>query len=172
MPRSQATGTKMGKGAARALAKNDGCVESYTRILCGSAPAGVRASASKVEEVLRDAALVLARVTRTPGCGRVEVTLQDGTTGVSVPIAGTIKMRGRASTKTDRANCMCVGDVVLLRGGIASAKVSSRSLGLIQRQLKELEIVYSTALFAPKTVAEEEDLFSSSDDEDVDVDRV
>ena len=165
----------MGKGAARSLAKNDGCVDSYIRILYAPGPAaGSKVSSSKVEEVLRDAALILARVTRTPGCGRVEVTLQDGTTGVSVPIAGTIKMRGRASTKTDRANCMCVGDVILLRGGIASAKVSSRSLGLIQRQLKELEIVYSTALFAPKTVAEEEDLFSSEDDDDegVDVDRV
>jgi len=164
MPRSQATGTKMGKGAARAIAKNDGCVEHYSRIIFKA-----EQTAADATGTLRDAGLELARVTRTPGCGRLTVTLQDGTANVSVPIGGTVKMRGHAGTKTDRANCMCVGDTVVLRGGIASAKLSDKAAALIKHQLKALNIVFCAALFAAAPASgagagsgDEDDLFEEA----------
>ena len=162
MPRSQATGTKMGKGAARAIAKNEECVEHYSRIIFKADQTAAVATGT-----LRDAGLELARVTRTPGCGRLTVTLQDGTKEVSVPIGGTVKMRGHAGTKTDRANCMCVGDTVVLRGGIASAKLSDKAAALIKHQLKALNIVFCSALFAAEKsssagAGEEDDLFEEA----------
>jgi hypothetical protein len=155
----------MGKGAARAIAKNEECVEHYSRIIFK-----VEQTAAVATGTLRDAGLELARVTRTPGCGRLTVTLQDGTTDVSVPIGGTVKMRGHAGTKTDRANCMCVGDTVVLRGGIASAKLSNKAAALIKHQLKALNIVFCAALFAAEKssagagagASDEDDLFEEA----------
>jgi hypothetical protein len=153
----------MGKGAARAIAKNEECVEHYSRIIFKAEQTGAGATGT-----LRDAGLELARVTRTPGCGRLTVTLQDGTTDVSVPIGGTVKMRGHAGTKTDRANCMCVGDTVVLRGGIASAKLSDKAAALIKHQLKALNIVFCAALFAAEKsgagagASDEDDLFEDA----------
>ena len=153
----------MGKGAARAIAKNEECVEHYSRIIFKAEQTAAGATGT-----LRDAGLELARVTRTPGCGRLTVTLQDGTTDVSVPIGGTVKMRGHAGTKTDRANCMCVGDTVVLRGGIAAAKLSGKAAALIKHQLKALNIVFCAALFAAEKVAgagagyDEDDLFEEA----------
>ena len=153
----------MGKRDARAAAKNEECVEHYSRIIFKAEQTAAGATGT-----LRDAGLELARVTRTPGCGRLTVTLQDGTTDVSVPIGGTVKMRGHAGTKTDRANCMCVGDTVVLRGGIASAKLSDKAAALIKHQLKALNIVFCAALFAAEKSAgagsgdEEDDLFEDA----------
>jgi len=152
----------MGKGAARAIAKNEECVEHYSRIIFKA-----EQTATEATRTLRDAGLELARVTRTPGCGRLTVTLQDGTTDVSVPIGGTVKMRGHAGTKTDRANCMCVGDTVVLRGGIASAKLSDKAAALIKHQLKALNIVFCAALFAAAPASgagasDEDDLFEDA----------
>jgi hypothetical protein len=155
----------MGKGAARAIAKNEECVEHYNRIIFKAEQTATGATGT-----LRDAGLELARVTRTPGCGRLTVTLQDGTANVSVPIGGTVKMRGHAGTKTDRANCMCVGDTVVLRGGIASAKLSDKAAALIKHQLKALNIVFCAALFAAEKSAagsgsgssDEDDLFEDA----------
>ena len=90
----------MGKGARRALGKNAECVDDFMVLVTASKDAEL------LQVELKREALTLARVTRSPGCGRLEVTLQDGTTGVSVPIAGTIKFKGRAGTKADRSNCM------------------------------------------------------------------
>jgi hypothetical protein len=155
----------MGKGAARAIAKNEECVEHYSRIIFKA-----EQTAAEVTGTLRDAGLELARVTRTPGCGRLTVTLQDGTADVSVKIGGTVKMRGHAGTKTDRANCMCVGDTVVLRGGIASAKLSDKAAALIKHQLKALNIVFCAALFAAEKsgagagagASDEDDLFEEA----------
>ena len=137
-------------------------MEHYSRIIFKA-----EQTAAGATRTLRDAGLELARVTRTPGCGRLTVTLQDGTTDVSVPIGGTVKMRGHAGTKTDRANCMCVGDTVVLRGGIAAAKLSGKAASLIKLQLKELNIVFCAALFAAEKSAaagsgEEDDLFEDA----------
>jgi hypothetical protein len=139
--RSQATGRPLGKAGIRGLTKNAECVENYLRV-CLTAPA---------ENVLKTALareyLMLARVTRTVGGGRVVVQLLDGTADVSVPIGGSIKMKGRAATKTDRSNCMCQGDIVVVRGAQASGKVSAAAAAQIRTIFDELSVSYPKGFF-------------------------
>ena len=138
--RSAATGVKIGKGAARAIGKNAECVDEVLDIFDTARRAKIPWTPLQVTQELTMSALQLGRVTRSTGAGRLEVTLQDGTTGVSVPIAGNIKFKGRAGTKMDRANCMCVGDIVVVRGGLASAKVSTGAASLLKREFERFEI--------------------------------
>lgn len=138
--RSAATGVKIGKGAARAIGKNAECVDEVLDIFGTARRAEVPWTPLQITQELTMSALQLGRVTRSTGCGRLEVTLQDGTTGVSVPIAGNIKFKGRAGTKMDRANCMCVGDIVVVRGGLASAKVSTGAASLLKREFERYGI--------------------------------
>lgn len=149
--RSQATGRPLGKAGIRGLTKNAECVENYLRV-CLTAPA---------ENVLKTALareyLMLARVTRTVGGGRVVVQLLDGTADVSVPIGGSIKMKGRAATKTDRSNCMCQGDIVVVRGAQASGKVSAAAAAQIRTIFDELSVSYPKGFFAAIGSVEAED---------------
>jgi hypothetical protein len=101
--------------------------------------------------------LMLARVTRTVGGGRVVVQLLDGTADVSVPIGGAIKMKGRAATKTDRSNCMCQGDIVVVRGAQASGKVSAAAAAEIRTIFDELGVSYPKGFFTATGSAEAED---------------
>ena len=138
--RSAATGVKIGKGAARAIGKNAECVDEVLGIFELARKATVPWTPLQITQSLELDALQLARVTRSTGCGRLEVTLQDGTTGVSVPIAGTVKFKGRAGTKGDRANCMGVGDIIVVRGGLASAKESTGAASLLKREFEKYGI--------------------------------
>jgi len=138
--RSAATGVKIGKGAARAIGKNAECVDEVLSIFELARKATVPWTPLQITQSLELDALQLARVTRSTGCGRLEVTLQDGTTGVSVPIAGTVKFKGRAGTKGDRANCMGVGDIIVVRGGLAAAKVSTGAASLLKREFERYSI--------------------------------
>ena len=135
------TGRALGKGAIRALTKNAECVEEYMYI-CDRAH-----SRSDLTDRLESAALILSRVTRTVGGGRVVVQLMDGTENVSVPIGGSIKMKGRAATKTDRANCMCQGDLVVVRGGIAAGKMSAAAAAHVSAIFGELEVSVPKSFF-------------------------
>lgn len=151
--RSQATGTKLGKGARRAINKNSDCVKDYLQIV-----ASAQTSAQLVE-TLEEEALTLARVTRGTGGGRLEVHLQDGTEGVSVPISGTLKFKGRSNTKTDRANCMCAGDVIIIRGSFASAKLSPSDASAVRRKFDKLGLSIPMGFFAATGEIKEEEAF-------------
>ena len=96
--------------------------------------------------------MALARVTRAVGGGLLEVLLQDGET-VKVPIAGSISMRGRASTKMDRDNCMCVGDIVVLRGGLASGKLPEAVADKVKRVFEAFGIASPKSFFAAASAA-------------------
>ena len=158
--RSQATGTKLGKGARRAINKNADCVKDYLQIVASAPTSGHLAIA------LEEEALTLARVTRGTGGGRLEVQLQDGTEGVSVPISGTLKFKGRSSTKTDRANCMCAGDVIIIRGSFASAKLPPSSASVVKRKFEKLGVTTPMGFFASAGVVAEEDAFEFTREED------
>jgi len=145
------TGRALGKGAIRALTKNAECVEEYMYI-CDRAQSGV-----DLTYRLENAALILARVTRTVGGGRVLVQLMDGTENVSVPIGGSIKMKGRAATKTDRANCMCQGDLVVVRGGIAAGKMSAAAASHVSAIFVELEVSVPKSFFGLSMGSDAED---------------
>lgn len=160
--RSAATGTKLGKGARRALSKNADCIDDFLHIVTQSK------TREEITKDLNDDALTLARVTRSTGCGRLEVTALniDGCAfgkeanieaGLSVPICGTLKFKGRSSTKADRANCMCVGDVIVLRGGFASAKMSPGAADIVRRKFDYLGLTYPTGFFSTTAAAATED---------------
>jgi len=155
--RSQATGVKMGKGARRALSKNADCIDNFLSIV---------QSARTIDELsngLCQDALTLARVTRSTGAGRLEVTALNieacalpstrATTSVaeeccSVPICGTLKFKGASRKKTDRANCMCTGDVIVLRGGLASGKMSAAAASVVRRNFERFGMVFPGGFFA------------------------
>ena len=154
--RSQVTGTKLGKGARRALNKNADCVDEFLHIVQAADGLG------DLTGWLGGEALTLAKVTRSTGCGRLEVTALNidsaaypekrvkepiSEAGCSVPICGTLKFKGRSNTKADRANCMCVGDVIILRGGLASGKMSAAAAGVVRRTFDDLGMTYPAGFF-------------------------
>ena len=141
-----ATGRPLGKAGIRALTKNAECVEQYID-LCDDTAGLERAS------------LILARVTRTVGGGRVVVQLMDGTEDVSVPIGGSIKMKGKAATKTDRSNCMCQGDLVVVRGGIAAGKLSAAAAAHVSAIFAENDITVPRGFFGSAAATTEDDAF-------------
>ena len=141
-------GIRLGKGAKRALMKNAECVDDFLHIVQHSP------DAESIETALKEEALVLARVTRPLGCGRLQVTLQDGA-NLSVPIAGTVKFKGRSNNKADRANCMCTDDVIVIRGSAASAKVSPAAAALIRKQYERKGVSTPKGFFT-SAVEEEE----------------
>jgi hypothetical protein len=142
--RSAVTGRALGKAAMRAMTKNAESVDQFVEI-CERAP-----TAADMYDALERAALILARVTRTVGGGRIQVQLyaRDGVSeDVSVPIGGSIRMKGKAATKTDRANCMCQGDFVVVRGGIAAGKMSAATVAYIRGVFSDLEVMMPRGFF-------------------------
>jgi len=166
--RSQATGTKLGKGARRAINKNADCVKDYLQIVASAS------TSSDLKAMLEEEALTLARVTRGTGGGRLEVHLQDGMEGVSVPICGTLKFKGRSSTKTDRANCMCAGDVIIIRGSFASAKLTPSDASAVKRKFDKLGMAVPMGFFASvgEIVEEEAFEFDREKEEEIDIDAL
>jgi translation initiation factor IF-1 len=159
--RSQATGTKLGKGARRALGKNADCIKEYIQLVSGAR------TSTELTDSMEEEAFTLARVTRATGGGRLEVHLQDGTEGVSVPISGTMKFKGRASTKADRANCMCAGDVIIIRGSFASAKLTPGYASVVKRKFEKLGITTPSGFFTSVGSGDtEEDAFEFERTED------
>jgi hypothetical protein len=133
------TGVKMGRAAKRAIDKSGECIDEFMEILTKGSKDLLAA-----QEV---AAMAAARVTKSVGGGRLQVQLQDGT-NTSVPIAGTLKFRGSSRSKTDRANCMCVGDIVVVRGGFAAGKMTNAEAKRCGSIYDRLGIVVPAGFFA------------------------
>lgn len=164
--RSQVTGMKIGKGARRALNKNADCVDDFLHIV------QTAANLDDLTTSLGRDALTLGKVTRSTGCGRLEVTAlnidgcaypevfaKDGNAdvGCSVPICGTLKFKGASRTKTDRANCMCAGDVIILRGGLASGKMSAAAAALVRSTFDGYKMTYPSGFFTASAAVAEDD---------------
>lgn len=135
--RSAATGRQLGKRDRRALDKNASVAEKYLEL--------VDSVESRVElqALVSESKLILGRVVRNLGCNSLHVLLQQAVNGrmeAAVGIAGTITIKGRASTKTDRVNCMCAGDHVVIDGGLASAKLSKAQADHVMRVFARMEL--------------------------------
>lgn len=146
-----ATGDKLGKSALRAILKNAEAVTEYLDALKAAK------DLDDIDQIGSRDGLTLARVTRALGAGRLEVTLLDGRKGVPVPIGGSIKFKGRAGTKTDRSNCMCVNDVVVIRGAFASGKLPGAAIGLCADKFEKLGQRIPAGFFAAPGVEPEAD---------------
>jgi len=143
----------LGKAAIRALTKNAEAVEEVVEICDRAVTSG------DLQDRMERAALILAKVSRTVGGGRVQVVLTDGEE-VSVPIGGSVKLKGKAATKTDRANCMCQGDYVVVRGGIAAGKMSAATVTYVRQVFVDLMVATPKGFFPSADV---DDMFDRSE---------
>ena len=153
--RSQVTGRQLGKADLRAARKNAECVSEYMYAIDNSS------SASEFAEYTNALNSVIARVVRGFGAGRFEVAIVDGSTE-SVRVAGSVSLRGRAATKTDRDNCMCVGDYILVRAGLAAAKLSMSHVESVHAFYDKHSISYPRHFFGSEDNGD--DLFDYSEE--------
>lgn len=153
--RSQVTGRQLGKADLRAQRKNADCVFEYMYAIENST------SASEFAEYTNALNSVIARVVRGLGAGRFEVLLVDGSTE-RVRVAGSISLRGSAATKTDRDNCMCVGDYILIRAGLASAKLPMCNIDSVRAFYDKHSIAYPQRFFGSEE--DGDDLFDYSEE--------
>jgi len=118
--RSAVTGRALGRAARRSAAANATHIDQYLDIIMDP-----QTTADDLI-VLHSRSNVLGRVERMLGGSQLSVTLQtvDGSRGATVPvgIAGALRFRGKAATKSDASNCMLPGDLILIIGGQASGK--------------------------------------------------
>lgn len=151
--RSQVTGRQLGKADLRAARKNAECVYEYMNAIDTSS------SAVEFEAATSSLNTIVARVTRGYGAGRFEVSIIDGSSE-RVHVAGSVSLRGRTATKTDRDNCMCVGDFILVRAGLASAKLSMSDVQVIKAFYNKHHISYPRHFFGSDD--DDDDLFDYS----------
>lgn len=138
--RSQVTGRQLGKFDLRAARKNADCISDYMNVIDT-----VTSSSSFIQQT-DSLSSVIARVVRGFGAGRFEVAIVDGTFE-KVHVAGSVSLRGRAATKTDRDNCMCVGDFIIVRAGLAAAKLPMSAVERIRDFYNKHHISYPRHFF-------------------------
>jgi len=103
----------------------------------------------------------LGKVIKTPGGGRLKVIIQDDTEEL-VLISKSVKIMGRAGNKTDRSNCMCVNDMIIIDGGFAVAKVPPSTVIRILEIFKKHEYVLPSIFSLVSVASKEDDMFDYS----------
>ena len=170
--RSAVTGRQLGKRAAKAEGKVAESVAKFLDVVERTATAKFWPERVKAEPRAipgQSEGLILGRVIRNHGAGRLEVRLFSGET-VSAPVAGRIAFRGNAATKTDREACMCAGDYIVLDGPQAAGKMRVA----IAKRVAALYQSANPRLAPPKDFFEGEDadaegfVFDRSGEEDED----
>lgn len=161
-----ATGRILGKAAKRSRTKNAAVVEDYLKALESVE------TADDLNRLSKEHGLMLARVVKAQGMGRLEVRLQDGTAGHSVPIAGAVKFRGGATTKADLEHCMSVGDLIVLRGCQAAGKIRLSTAAIIREHFVKHRLPVVADFFADGSGSDDDIFDRAEEDHDVDVDAV
>lgn len=134
----------LGKSALRACKKATEAVDEFV-------DAVEKAKNCAQIEALPDTGITIGRVTRSSGCNRLKVLDWDGTPDVDCRIAGSVAFKGKAATKGDRKNCMSVGDVIVIRGGLATGKLSAASCKRVKEVFDRHAVRYPTGFFAAPT---------------------
>ncbi len=147
-----ATGRLIGKAERRSTARNDARLTEFVEHL------ETLTTPEAATTYLDKSGIQIARVTRHFGGGRLEVTLQNGKPGVTVTISGSISVKGRASTKTDRAYVISVNDIVLLHGPQVAARLPKSTVRAIQTIYTSLSIATPKGFFSTSVVTEDDDL--------------
>jgi hypothetical protein len=156
--RSAVTGHKVGRAAARAIAKNADNAEEYLEAVESAV------SLADLQELGREHTLI-ARVERNPGGGHLKVTLQTGEAAMDVSITGTLRFRGAAAKKTDRPNCFCANDIIIVDAGLAVSKLSSAQIARVRR------VFSKHGLDVPRGFFSAGDAFAAAEEEDFEFDR-
>jgi hypothetical protein len=155
------TGGK-GKAARRNTQKNASHVLEYLE--------AVESAKTRVdlETWMERNAVQIARVTRWSGGGHLKVALQDGSTDVDVTIAGSLRFKGRAATKGDRANSMNVNDLIVLYGPQAAGKIPRDLCRRVAAAFERLGVSTPKGFFGGESDEAEEDLFDRDEEETAD----
>jgi hypothetical protein len=142
-------GRAEGKAAAKARQKNNKAVDDYFDMM-------ERVSDTEdLDIAVARTGLRLGLVTKMLGCGHLDIQLQDGT-GVRLPIAKSIAFNGRAASKTDRANCILTGDLVVLRDAMVAGKVPLALVEDIEAHCERLGLESPVGFFTRGIVDEAE----------------
>lgn len=104
----------------------------------------------------------LGKVIKTPGGGRLKVIIQDDTEEL-VLISKSVKIMGRAGNKTDRSNCMCINDMIIIDGGFAVGKVPPATVMRILEIFKKHEYKLPSIFSLVSVASKEDDMFDYSD---------
>jgi hypothetical protein len=142
----------MGRAAKRAESKNEECVQDFCAVVEAAlkTPGSLEKKREALISGLAEDGMLAARVTRAVGAGRLQVTLQDGTLEYSAKIAGNLAFKGRAATKQDRGSHMGIGDVIVVRGGLASGKLSPGQTARCGEIFEELEVRVPAGFFSSR----------------------
>jgi len=142
----------MGRAAKRAESKNEECVQDFCAVVEAAlkTPGSLEKKREALISGLAEEGMLAARVTRAVGAGRLQVTLQDGTLEYSAKIAGNLAFKGRAATKQDRGSHMGLGDVIVVRGGLASGKLSPGQTARCGEIFEELEVRVPAGFFSSR----------------------
>lgn len=136
--RSQVTGTKIGKQAARSLQKNHETSHNFLREMESTrSPAEVRYICETD---------VLAKVVRPCGTGRFEVQMWDGT-NAHVILCGKLRFKGSAGSKTDREYCVQRNDLVVIQGGMITGKLTIDQTERVQEVFQRHSVKTPAAFF-------------------------
>ena len=140
--RSAVTGRKIGKHCQRSIIKN----ACYLKDFYDSLESPTLASD------LAKGSITLGKVTRNLGADRLQVIALTFDSSIaeetSVRIRGTLQFHGRSSTKTDLAHCMYSGDVIIIDGGLASAKLTQALASEIAVIFKKNDIFFPKGFFS------------------------
>lgn len=139
-----------GKRHARACRANDSRLAAFVDALESST------DHYAMEDYMTKTASQLARVIKNHGGRQLEVQLQDGTT-IKARVSGTLGTRGRAANKAHVEYVMTAGDVILISGGIAAAKVPKGLYNRIEAQLTSIHVSTPKGFFAVSDDKDEAD---------------
>ena len=139
-----------GKRHARACRANDSRLAAFVDALDSST------DRVALEAYMTSTASQLARVLKNHGGRQLEVQLQDGTT-IKARVSGTLGTRGRAANKAHVEYVMSAGDVILISGGIAAAKVPRGLYARLEAHYSRLRVGLPKGFFLIGTEAEEEE---------------
>lgn len=137
-----------GKRHARATRANDNRLTAFVKAM------DTATSSDDLSDYMTHNASQLARVIKNCGGRQLEVQLQDGTT-LKARVSGTLGVHGRVANKTHMGYVMFAGDVILITGGMAAAKVPKGLYSHLQTQLDRLKIGTPKGFFAIGDVKDE-----------------
>ena len=152
------TGRKIGKAVKRGMVKNVCHLIEFVDMVTTS---------KTLLSDLSHGSITVGRVIRNMGADRLHVLALTFdaklATEASVPISGALRFHGRSANKTDMSHCMFGGDLIVINGGVASAKLTPAIAFETQRIFEENNIrvpagfftIGSVTVVAPATDEEE-----------------
>ena len=165
------TGRKIGKAVKRGMVKNVCHLIEFVDM--------VTTSKTLLSDLSRGS-ITVGRVIRNMGADRLHVLALTFdaklATEASVPISGALRFHGRSANKTDMSHCMFGGDLIVINGGVASAKLTPAIAFETQRIFEENNIRVPAGFFTigsvtvAETVDEEEFEWDRKDDVIADAD--